>query len=141
VRTFVGLDVPALVGEEQADYVSTNASDKEQLMPLITQVEQNTGERVEAILADSGYSSYANYEWLDKQKKIAYIPDQEYEHRDKLKAQPYDKSNFTYNTEADNYLCPKGKDLVFSGISFGRTRKQKLRIYKPVLHQQTHTLR
>ena len=99
-------------------------------MPLITQVEQNTGDRVDAILADSGYSSYANYEWLDKQKKTAYIPDQEYEHRDKLKAQPYDKSNFSYNAEADNYLCPKGKDLIFSGISFGRTRKQKLRIYK-----------
>lgn len=111
-------------------YVSTNASDKEQLMPLITQVEQNTGDRVEAILADSGYSSYANYEWLEEQKKTAYIPDQEYERRDKLKAQPYDKSNFIYNAEADNYLCPQGKDLIFSGIIFSRTRKQKLRLYK-----------
>lgn len=111
-------------------YVSTNASDKEQLMPLIDQVEQNTRGQVDVILADSGYSSYANYEWLDNQKKTAYIPDQEYERRDKLKAQPYDKSNFIYNAEADKYLCPRGKDLVFSGISFSRTRKQKLRIYK-----------
>ena len=111
-------------------YVSTNASDKEQLMPLIDQVEQNTGDRVDIILADSGYSSYANYEWLDQQKKTAYIPDQEHERRDKLKAEPYDKSNFIYNALADNYVCPQGKELIFSGISFNRTRKQKLRIYK-----------
>jgi transposase len=111
-------------------YVSTNASDKEQLLPLINQVEQITGNRVESVLADSGYSSYANYEWLDEQKKTAYIPDQEFEHREKLKGEPYDKSNFIYNPEKDNYVCPQGKDLIFSGISFNRIRKQKLRIYK-----------
>ena len=112
-----------------AAYVSTNASDKEQLMPLIDQAEQNTGNLVESILADSGYSSYANYEWLDEKKKTAYIPDQEYEHRDKLKSEPYDKSNFIYNSEKDNYLCPQGKELVFDRIVFNRTRKQKLRLY------------
>ncbi len=111
-------------------YVSTNASDKEQLMPLINQVEQNTGNEVESVLADSGYSSYANYEWLDEQKKTAYIPDQEFEHREKLKGEPYDRSNFIYNPAKDKYVCPQGKDLIFSGISFSRTRKQKLRIYK-----------
>jgi transposase len=111
-------------------YVSSNASDKEQLMPLINQVEQNTGNRIETVLADSGYSSYANYEWLNGQKKTAYIPDQEYEHRDKLKGEPYDKSNFIYQPEKDNYVCPQGKDLIFSGVSFNRKRKQKLRIYK-----------
>jgi len=111
-------------------YVSTNASDKEQLIPLINQVEQNTGNRVKAILADSGYSSYANYEWLEEQKKTAYIPDQDYEHREKLKREPYDKSNFIYNPENDNYLCPQGKELLFDRISFNQPRKQKLRIYK-----------
>lgn len=111
-------------------YVSTNASDKEQLMPLINQVEQNTGNRVETILADSGYSSYANYEWLDEEKKIAYIPDQEFEHREKLKGEPYDKSNFIFDPEKDKYVCPQGKDLIFTGIYFNRIRKQKLRIYK-----------
>lgn len=111
-------------------YVSTNASDKEQLMPLINQVEQNTSNQVETVLADSGYSSYANYEWLEEQKKTAYIPDQEYERREKLKEEPYDKSNFIYNSEKDNYTCPQGKELMFSGISFNRMHKQKLRIYK-----------
>ena len=111
-------------------YVSSNASDKEQLVPLINQVEQNTGKRVETILADSGYSSYANYEWLDDQKKTAYIPDQEHENRDKLKEEPYDKSNFIYSLEKDKYVCPQGKDLIFSGIYSSRIRKQKVRVYK-----------
>lgn len=113
-----------------AAYVSNNASDKEQLTPLINQAEKNTGKQVENILADSGYSSYANYEWLEQQEKTAYIPDQDYEHRGELKAEPYDKSNFIYNPEKDNYTCPQGKELILDQIVFHRTRKQKLRIYK-----------
>lgn len=74
-----------------AAYVSNNASDKEQLEPLISQAEKNTGEKNKKILADSGYASYANYEWLDQQQKVAYIPDQDHEHREKLRAMPYDK--------------------------------------------------
>ncbi len=113
-----------------AAYVSNNASDKGQLTPLINQTEKNTGSQVENILADSGYASYANYEWLEQQQKTAYIPDQDYEHRGKLKAEPYDKSNFIYNLEKDNYTCPQGKELLFDRIFVHRTRKQKLRVYK-----------
>ena len=111
-------------------YVSNNASDKEQLAPLINQAEKNTGKKVENILADSGYSSYANYEWLEQQQKTAYIPDQDFERREELKAELYDKSNFIYNPKEDNYICPQGKELIFDQIVFHRTRKQKLRIYK-----------
>jgi hypothetical protein len=113
-----------------AAYVSNNASDKEQLTPLISQAEKNTGTQVENILADSGYSSYANYEWLEQQQKTAYIPDQDYEHREELKAEPYDKSNFIYDPQKDSYTCPQGKELVLDEIVFHKTRKQKLRIYK-----------
>ncbi len=113
-----------------AAYVSNNASDKGQLMPLINQVEKNTDTQVENILADSGYSSYANYEWLEQQQKTAYIPDQEYENREKLKAEPYDKSNFIYDSKKDSYTCPQGKELTFDEIVISRTRKQKLRIYR-----------
>jgi transposase len=113
-----------------AAYVSNNASDKEQLTPLISQAEKNTGTQVENILADSGYSSYANYEWLEQQQKTAYIPDQDYEHREELKAEPYDKSNFIYDPQKDSYTCPQGKELVLDKIVFHKTRKQKVRIYK-----------
>jgi len=113
-----------------AAYVSNNASDKEQLTPLISQAEKNTGTQVENILADSGYSSYANYEWLEQQQKTAYIPDQDYEHREELKAESYDKSNFIYDPQKDSYTCPQGKELVLDKIVFHKTRKQKVRIYK-----------
>jgi len=113
-----------------AAYVSNNASDKEHLTPLISQAEMNTGTQVENILADSGYSSYANYEWLEQQQKTAYIPDQDYEHREELKAEPYDKSNFIYDPQKDSYTCPQGKELVLDKIVFHKTRKQKVRIYK-----------
>lgn len=115
-----------------AAYVSNNASDKEQLEPLISQAEKNTGIKIETILADSGYASYANYEWLDQQQKVAYMPDQDYERREKLSAQPYDKSNFIYNAEEDSYQCPQGKTLAFDSIVIPKVRKQKIRLYKGV---------
>jgi hypothetical protein len=120
----------ALDGVIVAAYVSNNASDKGQLAQLITQAEKNTGKLAENILADSGYASYENYEWLDEQQKTAYVPDQEYEHRAKLKEEPYDKSNFIYDLERDIYTCPQGKELILEGVVNHKTRKQKLRIYK-----------
>lgn len=113
-----------------AAYVSNNASDKEQLEQLISQAEKNTGDKTKVILADSGYASYANYEWLDQQQKVAYIPDQDHEHREKLRAMPYDKSNFVYNSEKDTYRCPQGKELIFDRIILPKIRKQKIRLYK-----------
>lgn len=120
----------ALDGVIVAAYVSNNASDKRQLAPLIDLAEKNTGNQAENILADSGYASYENYEWLEQYRKTAYLPDQEYEYRSQLKEQPYDKSNFIYHLEKDTYTCPQGKELVLDRVFFHRTRKQKLRTYK-----------
>jgi transposase len=110
-------------------YVTNAASDKEQLLPLIQQAEQNTGENIINILADSGYSSYENYELLELQNKIAYIPDQEYALQSKRIQDPFDRSNFTYNAEEDKYICPQGKDLTFSWTGVHKKNKQKTKVY------------
>jgi len=110
-------------------YVTNAASDKEQLLPLIKQAEQNTDEPTTNILADSGYSSYENYELLELQNKTAYIPDQEYALQSKRKQDPFDRSNFTYNAEEDKYICPQGKDLIFRGLWLHKKNKQKTKVY------------
>lgn len=110
-------------------YATNAASDKEQLQPIITQAEQNTGEAITTVLADSGYASYDNYEALELQGKTAYMPDQEYDQQSKRAQDPYDRSNFIYHAEQDKYICPQGKELVFTSLYDNKKKKQKARIY------------
>jgi len=45
--------------------VTEAANDKKQLQPLVEAIEEQSGQRPEAVLADSGYCSEANLEYLD----------------------------------------------------------------------------
>ena len=110
-------------------YVSTSASDKAQLLPLIDQVQQNTNEPVQSALADRGYSSYENYEQLEAKNITAYIPDQLEHLQARRKADVFDRSNFNYNQQDDYYTCPQGKHLHFDNEHHDKKRKQKSRIY------------
>jgi hypothetical protein len=102
-----------IVGAE----VVAEENDRRQLTPMVEEAERITGEEVPEVIADSGYSTYDNYEYLSQRQKQGYIPDQylrkikqgEYqkpEHR-------YHKENFSYDQERDLYRCPEGKELRF----------------------------
>lgn len=95
--------------------VSKEANDRKELIKIIELTENCLREEVKEIVADSGYSSYDNYEYLDKRKKDAYIPDQYFE---KIKNKEYEedryhRENFAYDRENDCYICPEGKKLTF----------------------------
>ena len=45
--------------------VTESANDKEQLEPMVEAIEQQSGQRPQAILADTGYCSEANLEHLE----------------------------------------------------------------------------
>ena len=60
-------------------------NDKEQLLPMVAVIEQQSGQRPEEILADSGYCSEKNLEGLEsadqpEQKIIGYIATQRLKH-------------------------------------------------------------
>jgi hypothetical protein len=112
-------------------YATNKASDKEQLIEIITQAQSNTGQQCETILADSGYASYENYEQLNALNKVALIPDQEKEiENHKAAANPYHRSHFKYDQEQDIYICPEGKSLLPSGTFRHTGNKQKGKIYQ-----------
>jgi len=54
-------DLQLIVGQT----VTQAANDKEQLLPMVEVIEQQSGQRPEEVLADSGYSSEKNLEGLD----------------------------------------------------------------------------
>ena len=94
--------------------VTQEATDHHQLEPMVEQAEQNLGELSEQVSADAGYSSYDNLEYVEEKEIDGYIPDNKLESLDEKEENEkrYDKSNFVYDEEADQYICPEGKPLV-----------------------------
>ena len=73
----------------------TEATDRQALELMVKSSDENLSEPVKEIAADSGYSSYDNYEYLIKKDKIGYIPDQDF--RKEKNKNPYYQDNFKYN--------------------------------------------
>lgn len=95
-----------IITQIQADFADKH--DSQCLKPLIQNTINNlqyNGIKVENILADANYSSGENYDWLEKQGLIGYIPP-----HGTYKGGP---ENFTF-VEAENYwLCPNSKKVEF----------------------------
>jgi len=111
--------------------VITQASDRKALERMVETSETNLAQPVKEVAADAGYSSYDNYEYLEKNNKIGYIPDQNF--RKDLKGKgPYHRDRFSYDPEEDIFLCPEGKILKLSKIRRKDClyRKFQMKIYK-----------
>ena len=65
--------------------VTNDAADVEQLLPMIAQTEENTSQKVKECSADSGYSSGENLKAVAGREIDAYIPDREYQARQRGK--------------------------------------------------------
>jgi len=118
--------------------VVKEANDINQLGVTIEQNESNTGERIREVTADSGYSSYENYEYLEKRGINGYVPDQyfkEYKAGEyKKEERRYHYTNFKYKELEDMYICPEGKKLVYwkKRIGEGKRRRWKHKVYRGV---------
>jgi len=104
-------EAQVIVGAE----VINQPNDRCALKGMLQQAEANMGEEIEEVLADSGYSSYDNYEYLQERGKTGYIPDQ---YLDKVEQGEYRKKenryhaeNFIYDKKRGVYVCPEGKEL------------------------------
>lgn len=99
-------------------------NDRHQLVPMIEQTELNTGKEVSEAVADSGYGSYANYEYLEEKKINGYVPDnyfQPFKNGDYgIEKNRYHYTNFKYDVDSNSYICPEGKRL-----KYWKTRRYK----------------
>ena len=92
--------------------VITKANDRTALEPTIKTTEDVLKEPIKEVIADTGYSSYENYEYLSKNKKTGYIPDQYMTTLKQQTQDKYDQENFTYDKTRDTYICPEGQELT-----------------------------
>jgi len=113
-RIEVGYNCQAAVTENQiivGSEVTPEANDYKVLPEIVEGVEAVLDEQVKEVAADSGYSSYETYEYLDQRGKVGYIPDRDMVRQERAGVGRYERDSFTYDSERDEYICPEGQRL------------------------------
>jgi transposase len=116
------LNYSAQTSVDTKHHVITNImadfSDKRDSQSLAAAVEQtkenleNNNLKLEEVLADTGYSSGEALRYLSENNITGYIPN--------FGQYKQSREGFTYNKEADEYICSQGKKLTYK-----TTRNQK----------------
>jgi len=98
--------------------------DHAQLVPMLEQAAENTGQQMDITLADAGYHSGSNLADCAAKNQRIIMP----ESQDHALQNPYHKDNFNYHSESDSYTCPQCQTLRFV---FEKNRNGRIiRIYR-----------
>ncbi len=109
-----------------AEAVVDEANDQQQLAPMLTQVQQNTGRAAEQTLADRGYDtaeSLAQAEQLNAPVIVAQRVNPE-------KVGDYHLARFTYDEQAQTVHCPIGQQLRKVGSATHHQKPHPLTRYR-----------
>ena len=117
-----------------ANDVCQDRNDTYQLKPQIEMVEENCGllKVGTKICADTGYYSGNNIHYLNDKKLDPYVPEKEITKTitENVEDVRFDISNFDYNEENDEFICPENQRLKFLREGYEKERRRKYRIYK-----------
>lgn len=99
--------------------------------------EENYGEMPETVVADAGYGSTENYEYLEEKGIVGYVKYNTFDREKSTKAlaNPFNSDNFHYNEERDVYYCPMGQEMRLASEGereVANGRPQKLKYYQAV---------
>lgn len=108
------------------DYsIHQTPGDTTTLPSQIASYKQAYGVLPASVVADAGYSSEENYEYLAKQGIAGYIKDQLYDQEQKKRWQErhaFHPSRLYYAQESDVYYCPMGQPMQFKGTQKSKTK-------------------
>ena len=124
----IGVEGEYIVGVD----ISSERSDQLTFIPFLEKLENNLGQKYEAIVADSGYESEENYTYLENNNQMAFIKPQTYEKSKtkKFKNDISKRENMQYNEAEDYYICATGKKLFNKGTR-NKTSKSN---FKSMVH-------
>jgi len=93
--------------------VFQDRSDTSTLIPFLKDMESNLKLSYRNVVADSGYESEENYQYLEEKGQTYYIKPQTYEQWKKksFKNDISKRENMFYDIEKDEYTCHNGKHL------------------------------
>ena len=103
-------------------------NDLHQMELMIQNVKETLEYKPTIVLADAGYFSYENLEFLLEEGIDAYIPDNFYKTEKEGKTRKFRKSLFKYDEEKDCYYCPAAFEIPFTRIQ-KRKGEPDLRYY------------
>jgi hypothetical protein len=95
--------------------IHQTANDTNTLEAHMESLKYNLGKMPETLVADAGYGSEENYEYLEKNNIEAFVKYQ-YFHKEqskKWRTDPYRTENLPYDEKNDSYTCPMGRQMTF----------------------------
>ncbi len=92
-------------------------TDQGTLIPYLEGFKERYGIQSSTVVADSGYGSEMNYEWMENHDIEAYVKYNMFHAEDKqrIKNNPFLVQNLYYNAYDDYYVCPRGQHLEHIG--------------------------
>ena len=107
----IGVDSEYIVGVGSFP----DRNDTNTLIPFLTDIERKTGNKYSNIVADAGYESEENYDFLKNNGQNAYIKPQNYEisKTKKYKADISKFDNMHYDEKTDEFTCVNGRKLRY----------------------------
>ena len=97
--------------------VHPNPTDTKTMIPHLKHVKEKLGKLPENIVADAGYGSEENYEYLSEEDLNAYVKYNNF-HREKLKKNRENiflVDNLKYDEDTDIFTCPIGRPMPHIG--------------------------
>lgn len=100
-----------------------NPTDTTTMIPFLERIRMNTKRKIKNVVADAGYSSEENFDYLEKNGQRAFIKPQLYEisKTKKYRNDIYLPEHMEYDSESDEYTCPNGKKLKYIYTSKRKT--------------------
>jgi len=95
--------------------VYQKADDTSVFIPFIEKVKSQIKSLPSNIVADAGYGSEENYNYISRNKLVNYVKynNFDYENTSEYKNRKFLLSHFTYQSEKDQYICPNGQTLNY----------------------------
>ena len=96
-----------------------NPTDTLTYIPFMESFRERYGHFASTEVADSGYGSEENYEFMEQNGTAAYVKYNRFhiEHRPQYVPDPFRSENFYYNKEEDYCVCPMGQHMARTGTS------------------------
>lgn len=90
-----------------------NPTDTKTLIPHLEQHKKLYGTLPQVQVADAGYGSEENYQYLDKQQIEAYVKPTDFDRKQRrhYHPNPFNSDQLEYNADKDIYLCPSGTPM------------------------------
>jgi len=115
-----------------------NPTDTLTLPNHLDQYNEMYGAYPEVVVADSGYGSEQNYEYLEKIEAEAFVKYSYFHKEQKLKGKvnkkyPFQPDYLHYNAEADYFICPMGQRMDYKCDTKRKTKSgfiQHISIYE-----------